>query len=184
VQIAQIWQKQLKDELKNLVITLGNDTWVQWLYDRRAPDGQSIGVSEYNIFLFLLPGVPVGNLYEFIGTNGTNIKQIKELEAIRTSQSYQHGSFNVYTDQNDTVIAYTRIKSGNPGYFVAYNPLETSVAANFTAVANLPEQLTVYLVSDSYHEKDIVEKSKVPSNAIPLSGRSAIILTYVPKSSA
>lgn len=72
------------------------------------------------------------------------------------------------------------MKSGNPGYFVVYNPTNEFVAANFSFVPRLPEQLTVELVSKSYK----TEQVKVPTNAIPLTARSTVVLTYAPKSAA
>lgn len=52
----------------------------------------------------------------------------------------------------------SRIKSGNPGYFVALNPSELYVKANFSFVASLPDQLTVDLVSKLYNVTDVTKK--------------------------
>lgn len=100
--------KQLINELTQNISSLALNQWVQWPYDKRILREANIGVSEYNMFLFLLPGVPVGTLEEFTGLNGTNVKEIEKLESIRASSSYQHGSFDVYTDAEETIIAYTR----------------------------------------------------------------------------
>lgn len=98
--------KRLRDRLSTLS-TVDRDVWLQWPYERSAENNLKIGTTEYNIFLFLLPGVPVGSLDDFLSAvNAT--EEIKKLEAIRKSQSYQHGSFEVYTANNDTVIAYSR----------------------------------------------------------------------------
>lgn len=51
-----------------------------------------------------------------------------------------------------------RIKSGNPGYFVAFNPTDNYVAANFSFVASLPDQLTVDMVSRLYNVTDVTKK--------------------------
>lgn len=51
-----------------------------------------------------------------------------------------------------------RIKSGNPGYFVAFNPDNAEVTANFSAIASLPEQLTVFHVSEKYNITGVTEK--------------------------
>lgn len=98
--------KRLKAELNNTFTQLGNSAWVQWPLENPAADEKKIGNLEYNIFLFLLPGVPVGTLDQLIGSNNTDV--IKVLEKIRKTQSFQHGSFEVYTNNNDTIIAYTR----------------------------------------------------------------------------
>lgn len=73
-----------------------------------------------------------------------------------------------------------RLKSGNPGYFVVYNPTATNVTVDFSAVRSLPEQLTVELSS----KPDDNHVIKVPTNAIPLSANSAVVFTYAPKATA
>lgn len=69
------------------------------------------------------------------------------------------------------------MKSGNPGYFVAFNPSDDAVSVDFSFVQQLPEQLTVEVTSNAPHKA-----AKVPANAIPLAAHSAVILTYAPKS--
>lgn len=92
--------------LKTLLSNLKKDVWLQWPYEKSV--GLKIGTTEYNIFLFLLPGVPVGSLDDFTMSSNDTLKVIEKLEEIRTKPSYQHGSFAIYTDANDTVIAYSR----------------------------------------------------------------------------
>lgn len=100
--------KKLRDRLA-ILNTVDRNVWLQWPYERSIENNLKIGTTEYNIFLFLLPGVPVGTLDDFLSiTNAT--EEIKKLATIRKSQSYQHGSFEVYTANNDTVIAYSRYK--------------------------------------------------------------------------
>lgn len=97
---------RLKEELTQIVKILGSKTWVQWQYDVGTLKTSNIGSSEYNTFLLLLPGVPVSVLESF--KDGNDTTYIRRLEQIRESPSYMHGSFQVYTDANDTVIAYSR----------------------------------------------------------------------------
>lgn len=99
--------RKLRDRLSTLN-TAAKDIWVQWPYEKLAENNVRIGTSEYNLFLFLLPGVPVGTLDDFVGTNNATLEEIKKLEAFRKSASYQHGSFEVFLGLNDTVIAYSR----------------------------------------------------------------------------
>lgn len=82
--------------------------WLQWPYEKVTANNAKIGTSEYNIFLFLLPGVPVGSIDDFTASGNETIEDIKKLEAFRKTPSYQHGSFHPYSVLNDTVIAYTR----------------------------------------------------------------------------
>lgn len=39
---------------------------------------------------------------------------------------------------------------GYPGYFVVFNPTDEDVTANFSYVADLPEQLLAVIFSQSY----------------------------------
>lgn len=98
---------QLHLELTNAVNELGNTTWIQWEYDWRALASSNVGLSEYNMFMFLLPGVPVAPAQAFAVRNVT-YPYVKTLEELRMSASYMHGSFESYTDVNYTVIAYKR----------------------------------------------------------------------------
>lgn len=96
--------ENLFNQLNTTVRAFGKTAWIQWPYNESAIDASGISASEYNLFLFLLPGIPVGTLDEFI----KNIDEIQKLEAIRKTQSYQHGSFEVYLAHNKTVVAYSR----------------------------------------------------------------------------
>lgn len=98
--------KRFINEVENTARLIGKSTWLQWPYDKKALEETKIGSSEYNKFLFLLPGVPVAELDVLLGTNNSNVAEIKNLEVIRKTQSFQHGSFEVYTD--NTTIAYSR----------------------------------------------------------------------------
>lgn len=95
--------KQLFTELNLAVNNLGVKTWPQWVYSNT-----SSGLSEYSIFLFLLPGVPVGTIDNFVGTSQSDLHNIQVLEEIRAGASYQHGTFDVYFDANQSVVAYSR----------------------------------------------------------------------------
>lgn len=76
-------------------------------------------------------------------------------------------------------FVHFRLKSGNPGYFVVYNPTESNITVDFSTVSGLPEQLTVELTSKPYGNI----APKVPTKAITLQDNSAVIFTYAPKSS-
>lgn len=95
--------KQLYTELTLANTNLGPKAWAQWVYNITTSN-----LSEYNIFLFLLPGVPVGTVEHFVGNNGTDLQNLHVLEEIRAGASYQHGTFDVFLDANQSVVAYTR----------------------------------------------------------------------------
>ncbi|XP_055715227.1 maltase A3 isoform X2 [Phlebotomus papatasi] len=168
-------------ELRNVwesTVEAGKHFWLQWNYVKQE-FLKHITISEYNIFLQLIPGVPVFNV------DAPRAKpqdfSTETFHKIRTSPSYMHGSFDLYKDVNNTVIGYSRTKSGNPGFFVVLNPTEHHVDANFSNVVGIAEELTIHTTSSNYNVTDVAVKAKVLSSAIPVSGYSAMILTYVPK---
>uniref|UniRef100_A0A1B0GJZ3 alpha-glucosidase n=1 Tax=Lutzomyia longipalpis TaxID=7200 RepID=A0A1B0GJZ3_LUTLO len=169
--------RELQNVWKSTVET-GKHFWLQWNYVKQELL-QQITISEYNIFLQLIPGVPVFNV------DASKAKaedySTEAFHKIRTSPSYMHGSFDLYRDVNSTVIGYSRTKSGNPGFFVVFNPTEQYVNANFSNVVGIAEELTVHTLSTNYNATDVAVKGKVSSSSIPVSRYSAIILTYVPK---
>ncbi|KAJ6637445.1 4F2 cell-surface antigen heavy chain [Pseudolycoriella hygida] len=172
--------KLLYTELTQTTNQLGNSSWPQWNYDDEALSKSAIGLSEHHAFIMLLPGVPVASLETFRSQNLTSF--LNTLEEMRSTPSYMHGSFEAYTNANDSIIAYTRLKSGNPGFFVAYNPTDALVVGNFTSISSMPEQLTVHLLSKNYNVEGVVERAKVQAHEVQISPKSVIILTYVPKS--
>uniref|UniRef100_U5EQW4 alpha-glucosidase n=1 Tax=Corethrella appendiculata TaxID=1370023 RepID=U5EQW4_9DIPT len=169
--------KHLHTELTNVYKYLGESAWPQWQYDTNF--FKYISASEFNIFMLLLPGVPIVPL-EVFNYHNTSVETIHHLEKYRESPSYMHGNLNIFNDANETLIAYSRLKSGNPGYFVALNPNDVEVVGNFTNT-EIASELTVVLLSDYYKVPNVAVKSKIASNAVTLSPRSAIICTFVPK---
>lgn len=65
---------------------------------------------------------------------------------------------NELFQMNILCFLHNRIKVGNPGFFVAFNPANVQVAADFSAIPKLPEQLTVYHISERYNITGVVEK--------------------------
>lgn len=166
------------NEIKGYNSPTGGKLWIQWPYQQDSL--ANVAASEYNTFMFLLPGVPVVPL-DVLNYGNTSHSVIEHLEKYRATPSYQHGTFGIATDANGTAVGYTRQKSGNPGYFVALNLADEPVQADFSAVEGIAEELTVVLTSENYQVPDIAAKSKVLSKAVPLSARSALVTTYVPK---
>ncbi|XP_058063125.1 uncharacterized protein LOC131213163 [Anopheles bellator] len=177
--------KKLRHDIENAYRTVksysaygGGKPWLQLRYNRASME--HLGASEYTIFNFLLPGVPVLPL-DVLTSNNVSQETIETLEKFRGSSSFQHGQFSMYNDANLTSLAYIRLKSGNPGYLVALNlAQEEPKVADFSGIDGIGSELTVVLSSHNYAVPNIVAKTKVPVNAIPLSPQSAIIATYVP----
>uniref|UniRef100_A0A182QL47 alpha-glucosidase n=1 Tax=Anopheles farauti TaxID=69004 RepID=A0A182QL47_9DIPT len=179
--------RKLRHDIENAYTTIsaysalgGTDKpWLQLRYDRASLE--HIPASEYTVFHFLLPGVPVFPL-DVLTKGNVSHESVATLEKFRTTPSFQHGLFNVYNDANATTIAYTRLKSGNPGYFVALNLVQGDqhTTANFSGIAGIGSELTVVMTSQNYAVPNVGVKTKVPVSAVPLSPLSALVATYVP----
>lgn len=77
-------------------------------------------------------------------------------------------------------LSTLRIKSGNPGYFVAFNPTDDDIKANFTSEI-VGTELSVLLLSDGF-SKDNPPKGKISTSSVPLAKKSVAVFTFVPKS--
>lgn len=176
----------LESELKNTINTLkpiptsdkglnSKTLWPQWELND-INDLRNISASEFNMFMMFLPGIPIlpAEMYYF-GNHSENF--FKMANAIRNSPSFMHGSFDLYS--NKSTIAYTRLKSGSPGYFVIYNPSEVDVSVNYSYIKDMAEHITVHALSDNY-SGSLELKGKVRSDDISISKFSTIVLTYVP----
>ncbi|KAK7794260.1 hypothetical protein R5R35_014665 [Gryllus longicercus] len=93
----------------------------------------------------------------------------------RTSRSIMYGKFES-TVYNDTVYAYTRLKSGNPGYLVVFNPSDYETTANLKeSLKSMSDDLT--LVVKSPH----VEDRKYQASSLYLPAKSMGVFTFVPQ---
>lgn len=54
-------------------------------------------------------------------------------------------------------FSFLRIKSGNPGYFVAINPTTENIVADFSG-HNLPDKMTVDFVSSNFNTTEVALK--------------------------
>lgn len=94
----------VEKEFQMIANAIGKTAWLQWsLHDKL----RHITPSEYYMFTMLLPGVPIIPLEELL-FNTNDKALITKLSDVRSAPSYMHGNFDVYTDSNKTVIAYTR----------------------------------------------------------------------------
>uniref|UniRef100_A0A1I8M8W0 alpha-glucosidase n=1 Tax=Musca domestica TaxID=7370 RepID=A0A1I8M8W0_MUSDO len=170
--------KDLRSELTNVMREAGNYTWLQWNVED-AEVNSEVPPSSVILFLSLLPGTPVVPVDK--GAYGSLSDVIsKQIETSRLSPSYMHGDFNLLPI--DPLVGYTRqrIKSGNPGFLVLFNPTDATQAANVTDNSSLPEKMTVVSISDNYNVTNVVAKNKIATADLEVSPYSTIILTYVP----
>lgn len=94
----------------------------------------------------------------------------------RTARSIMFGTFES-TVYNGTVYAYTRLKSGNPGYLVAFNPSDYDISANLKeSFKGLADDLKLIVKSPHMETK---EKYVASNLQIPAKGMA--VFTFVPQ---
>ncbi|XP_017057192.1 4F2 cell-surface antigen heavy chain isoform X2 [Drosophila ficusphila] len=172
--------KSLEKDLENTLFQAGQDSWLQWNFE--DVDVNTVqDPSALAMFLSLLPGVPV------VSVNAVEYQDVsqeiyKQIASLRRSASYMHGELKLV--KADPLVAYSRIKSGNPGYFVIFNPTDLPQAGNFSAT-DLPKKMTVSYFSENYNKVNesatVTHSAKVNLQDLKVSPHSSIILTYVPE---
>ncbi|XP_034250782.1 maltase 1-like [Thrips palmi] len=82
---------------------------------------------------------------------------------------------------NNSILAYTRTKSGNPGVLVAMNPSREELNVDFGHIPGVANELTVHAVTTNFAHKDLQVKSKTQRDAVKLPAESGITFTFVYK---
>ncbi|XP_043493977.1 maltase A2 isoform X2 [Polistes fuscatus] len=142
------------------------------LRQRMAPDiADSI-----TLMSMLLPGTPILRLNDTLSAKN----EFAILAKARTSATFLHGETDTRV-VNRTVFVYTRLKSGNPGYLVAYQSEEHPTIIDISSIPGIPEEVTILSCSPNYAPQGGVLKVKLSSNMIPILPKSTLILTFVPK---
>ncbi|PNF22719.1 hypothetical protein B7P43_G07130 [Cryptotermes secundus] len=133
------------------------------------------------------PAYPTSNNYETVNVNseasmaGSSLSVYKELVEARSTPSIMYGTSELAVISNDTVFAFTRIKSGNPGYLVALNTADKEITVSFNKLKHVPEELNVLIKSSNFNISGIRAKSKLNRDSVQLSARGALVATFVPK---
>ncbi|EFA06898.1 amino acid transporter heavy chain SLC3A1 [Tribolium castaneum] len=149
----------------NTTFNADNITWPLWKVNAS---------SEWDLVTYLLPGTPLVMLES---------ENNKELLKIRNSPSIMRGSFSSHLLNNKTVFAFTRVTAGNPGILVALNPSDNRTVVDFPAhIKGLSEDVTVQLFSANYSEPNVAVSVKHDAHSVPISPKSAIVMSYVPPS--
>ncbi|XP_001359019.3 neutral and basic amino acid transport protein rBAT isoform X2 [Drosophila pseudoobscura] len=173
-------EKSLFKNLENTLLQAGNGSWLQWNFRDVYVDTPH-DPSALALFLSMLPGVPVVSVDAIEYQNVTE-KTYKHIEQLRHSASYMHGELKLY--EADPLVAFSRIKSGNPGYFVIFNPTDSPQSSNITNAHDLPDKMTVSVFSENFNNYEEGDKvtplGKVSLGDLKVAPQSAIILTYVP----
>ncbi|KAH8278965.1 hypothetical protein KR018_011812 [Drosophila ironensis] len=173
-------EKSLQKDLENTLFMAGNASWLQWnfvdVYVDTPQDPSALA-----LFLSLLPGVPVVTVDAILYQNVTE-ETYRQIEQLRKSSSYMHGELKLFPAE--PLVAFSRIKSGNPGYFVIFNPTELPQSSNFSDPVDLPDKMTVSYFSENYNNHNdsikVSHSGKVNLKTLQVAPHSTIILTYVP----
>ncbi|XP_028048130.1 maltase 1 isoform X2 [Monomorium pharaonis] len=130
------------------------------------------------LMTMLLPGTPILQLEDVMSAKDA----FATLSCARNTLTFLHGNTTLRV-VNGTVFVYTRswLKSGNPGYLVAYQTGEESATINLSTIPRISEELNIVAHSPNYAQNMEVMKTKLPANAVPISSKSTLVLTFVPK---
>lgn len=98
----------------------------------------------------------------------STLKTFKELVHIRkTMVAVTSGKTNITvlsakrndgTVANNSILAYTRTKSGNPGVLVAVNPSQEELTVDFSFIPGVADELTVHAVTTNFSNKELQVK--------------------------
>ncbi|XP_012275869.1 alpha-glucosidase isoform X2 [Orussus abietinus] len=124
----------------------------------------------------LLPGTPIVQLNDTRSAS----EAFATLSKARSGSTFLYGDVNTYVI-NGTVFVYTRLKSGNPGFLVAYQSAETLATIDVSGLPKVPEEVTIFAHSPNYVQKDNDIQTKLFSKELPIGPKSTLVVTFVPK---
>ncbi|XP_053985103.1 neutral and basic amino acid transport protein rBAT [Hylaeus volcanicus] len=128
------------------------------------------------LMTLLLPGTPVLKLNDTLSAK----EAFATLAKSRHSSTFLYGETSFKT-VNGSVFVYTRLKSGNPGYLVAYQTAEEPTVVDLSMIPQISEEVSVVAHSPNYVQDGDTIRTKLPSNKVPISAKSTVVLTFVPK---
>ncbi|XP_033327990.2 CD98 heavy chain [Megalopta genalis] len=128
------------------------------------------------LMTLLLPGTPILTLNDTLSAKDAFATLAKE----RESATFLYGD-KMFLTVNKTVFVYTRLKSGNPGYLVAYQTAEESIVVDLSTLPQVSSEVSVVAHSPNYVQDGDTIRTKLSSNKVPISAKSTVVLTFVPK---
>ncbi|XP_014217257.1 neutral and basic amino acid transport protein rBAT isoform X2 [Copidosoma floridanum] len=127
------------------------------------------------LMTMLLPATPFLNINDTISAK----KPFAILAEARKNVAFHYGKTQTHVLNNATVFVYTRVKSGNPGYLVAFNTASQNTTIDVTGIPHVSEEVNILTHSQNYNEK--LDSKKLPAHRIPLSSKSTLVVTFAPK---
>ncbi|XP_020293571.1 maltase 1-like isoform X2 [Pseudomyrmex gracilis] len=132
--------------------------------------------SSVTLMTMLLPGTPILRLNDTMSAKDA----FATLSSARSSLTFLYGETTTRI-VNGTVFVYARLKSGNPGYLVAYQTGDDQAVIDLSTIQRVSEEVSIFAHSPNYLGQSEISKTKWPSNAVPISPKSTVVLTFVPK---
>ncbi|XP_075983267.1 CD98 heavy chain isoform X2 [Anticarsia gemmatalis] len=136
----------------------------------------------------LLPAAPVFDLHQVqVVDNDTTTQSLSHLVSLRDDASVEHGHYTVAAvpARNatlNTLLACARWKAGHTGYVAVFNPSLEELRANLTALASVPDTLTVHHMSHAVKAyTNYTNNYSEGADNVLVPPKSAIVLSYVPK---
>ncbi|XP_032684474.1 neutral and basic amino acid transport protein rBAT isoform X2 [Odontomachus brunneus] len=127
------------------------------------------------LMTMLLPGTPIFRLSDVRSTKDA----FKILSNARTTPTFLYGNTMTRIVQKD-VFVYTRLKSGNPGYLVAYHTGNDNITIDLSSIPHISEEVNIVAYSSNYAQGLEVTK-KLFSDRVPITAQSVVVLTFVQK---
>ncbi|KAG7200174.1 hypothetical protein KM043_000609 [Ampulex compressa] len=128
------------------------------------------------LMTLLLPGTPILRFNDTLSAKDS----FATLSKVRSSVTFLYGDTSTKI-VNGTVFVYTRLKSGNPGYLVAYQTGDEPASVDLSKIPRISDEINVFAYSPNYVQEGGVIKTKLHSSNVPISPKSTLVLTFVPK---
>ncbi|XP_059484041.1 neutral and basic amino acid transport protein rBAT [Neocloeon triangulifer] len=154
------------------LINSSSGYWPNWLL---TSDSANPGLAAT---LALLPGSFIYQPDDTQNFNSSIFDAMKKIQSEREAPSIMYGGLNASV-VDGSVLAYTRTKTGNPGFIVLFNPGAEAKNVSVKDFEGIPSTLSVVFITSEHPE--LAPKSKVDSANIPVPVKEAIVLTFVPQ---
>lgn len=110
--------------------------------------------------------------------SNSSLSVYKALVTARKAPSIMYGQAEYKVLNNGTVFAFTRVKSGNPGYLVLLNTANVNITVNLKEFKHVPEELGLQIVSSN---NPLTKEKKLQRDRLILPPKGALVATFVPK---
>ncbi|XP_043274132.1 neutral and basic amino acid transport protein rBAT isoform X2 [Venturia canescens] len=128
------------------------------------------------LMTLLLPGTPILKLNDTLSAKDAFSKIAKS----RDAQTFLYGKTET-SIVNGTVFVYLRLKSGTPGYLVAYQSSDKPAVIDLSTLMWVSSEVNVLAHSPNYSQGGTEIMEKLPSDRVPISPKSTLVMTFVPK---